>query len=188
MTIVFLHFSPLLHGAPCLPADSPAQILLQLINDCEPVTLHLLSERAIMLCTCLPADSFPINFKVPNGSLPTLKKLKPFAYLEISIYVALQTETGPLFIGAEWKFGEWRDNSVVLVIWSTFKMMSAAAETKESPSLQQKKKKPNKLPPVEELFSLLSTLDIRMQLHGSREGGILHVLKRPNRCIQRLSA
>ncbi|GBM91833.1 hypothetical protein AVEN_160162-1, partial [Araneus ventricosus] len=30
---------------------------------------------------------------VPSGSLPTLKKLKPFAYLEISIYVALQTET-----------------------------------------------------------------------------------------------
>ncbi|GBO39869.1 hypothetical protein AVEN_70533-1, partial [Araneus ventricosus] len=54
--------------------------------------------------------------KVPSGSLPTLKKLKPFAYLEISIYVALQTETGPLFVGVEWKFGEWRDNSFVLVI------------------------------------------------------------------------
>ncbi|GBN84826.1 hypothetical protein AVEN_9486-1 [Araneus ventricosus] len=53
---------------------------------------------------------------VPSGSLPTLKKLKPFAYLEISIYVALQTETGPLFVGVEWKFGEWRDDSVVLVI------------------------------------------------------------------------
>ncbi|GBM15456.1 hypothetical protein AVEN_142118-1 [Araneus ventricosus] len=55
-------------------------------------------------------------FWVPSGSLPTLKKLKPFAYLEISIYVALQTETGPLFVGAEWKFGEWRDNSFVLDI------------------------------------------------------------------------
>ncbi|GBN57561.1 hypothetical protein AVEN_185160-1, partial [Araneus ventricosus] len=55
-------------------------------------------------------------FRVPSDSLPTLKKLKPFAYLEISIYVALQTETGPLFVGVEWKFGEWRDNSFVLVI------------------------------------------------------------------------
>ncbi|GBN17179.1 hypothetical protein AVEN_48002-1, partial [Araneus ventricosus] len=57
-----------------------------------------------------------MTFRVPSGSLPTLKKLKPFAYLEISIYVALQTETGPLFVGVEWKFGEWRDNSFVLVI------------------------------------------------------------------------
>ncbi|GBM69765.1 hypothetical protein AVEN_217369-1 [Araneus ventricosus] len=60
MTIVFLHFSPLLHGVPCLPADSPVspvQILLQLINDCEPVTLHLLPQGPIVLCTCLPADS-----------------------------------------------------------------------------------------------------------------------------------
>ncbi|GBM04030.1 hypothetical protein AVEN_99218-1 [Araneus ventricosus] len=128
-------------------------------------------------------------FRVPSGSLPTLKKLKPFAYLEISIYVALQTETRPLFVGVEWKFGEWRDNSVVLVIWSTFKSTSAAAETQESPSLQQKEEKNcNQLPPVEELFSLLSTLEKRMQLRGSREGGTLHVLKRPNRCIQRLSA
>ncbi|GBN70961.1 hypothetical protein AVEN_134262-1 [Araneus ventricosus] len=63
-----------------------------------------------------------MTFRVPTGSLPTLKKLKPFAYLEISIYVALQTETGPLFVGVEWKFGEWRDNSVVLVIGSTFKI------------------------------------------------------------------
>ncbi|GBL98218.1 hypothetical protein AVEN_211600-1, partial [Araneus ventricosus] len=55
-------------------------------------------------------------FRVPSGSLPTLKKLKPFACLEISIYVALQTETGPLFVGVEWKFGEWRANSFVLVI------------------------------------------------------------------------
>ncbi|GBM66587.1 hypothetical protein AVEN_252086-1, partial [Araneus ventricosus] len=53
---------------------------------------------------------------VKSGSLPTLKKLKPFAYFEISIYVALQTETGPLFVGVEWKFGEWRDKSFVLVI------------------------------------------------------------------------
>ncbi|GBN32720.1 hypothetical protein AVEN_162444-1 [Araneus ventricosus] len=62
MTIVFLHFSPLLHDAPCLPADSPvspAQLLLQLINDCEPATLLLLPQRSIMLCTCLPADSSP---------------------------------------------------------------------------------------------------------------------------------
>ncbi|GBM10471.1 hypothetical protein AVEN_263378-1 [Araneus ventricosus] len=57
-----------------------------------------------------------MTFRVPSGSLPTLKKLKPFAYLEISIYVALQTETGPLFVGVEWKFGKWRDNSFVLVI------------------------------------------------------------------------
>ncbi|GBO29858.1 hypothetical protein AVEN_264593-1 [Araneus ventricosus] len=62
MTIVFLLFSPLLHVATCLPADSPvtpAQILLQLISDCEPVTLHLLPKRPIVLCTCLPADSSP---------------------------------------------------------------------------------------------------------------------------------
>ncbi|GBN81687.1 hypothetical protein AVEN_266735-1 [Araneus ventricosus] len=70
-------------------------------------------------CTRLPLP------RVPSGSLPTLKKLKPFAYLEISIYVALQTETGPLFVGVEWKFGEWRDNSVVLVMWSTFKSTSS---------------------------------------------------------------
>ncbi|GBO19273.1 hypothetical protein AVEN_101679-1, partial [Araneus ventricosus] len=30
----------------------------------------------------------------PKRPLPTLKKLKPFAYLGISIYVALQTQTG----------------------------------------------------------------------------------------------
>ncbi|GBO09739.1 hypothetical protein AVEN_148157-1 [Araneus ventricosus] len=62
MTIVFLHFSPLLHFAPCLPADSPfspAQVLLQLINDCDPVTLHLLPQNPILLCNCLPADSSP---------------------------------------------------------------------------------------------------------------------------------
>ncbi|GBM50386.1 hypothetical protein AVEN_97210-1 [Araneus ventricosus] len=62
MNIVFLHFSPLLHGVPSLPADSlvsPAQILLQLINNCEPVTLHLLPQLPIVLCTCLPADSSP---------------------------------------------------------------------------------------------------------------------------------
>ncbi|GBM50376.1 hypothetical protein AVEN_128998-1 [Araneus ventricosus] len=62
MTTVFLHFSPLLHDAPCLPADSPvspAQLLLQLINDCEPVILLLLPQRSIVLCTCLPADSPP---------------------------------------------------------------------------------------------------------------------------------
>ncbi|GBM39150.1 hypothetical protein AVEN_86747-1 [Araneus ventricosus] len=62
MTIVFLHFSPLLHGAPCLPADSPvshAKRLLQLINDCQPVTLHLLPQRPIVLYTCLKADSSP---------------------------------------------------------------------------------------------------------------------------------
>ncbi|GBM42048.1 hypothetical protein AVEN_30403-1 [Araneus ventricosus] len=62
MNIVFLHFSPLLHDAPCLPSDSPvssAQILLQLINGCEPVTLLLLPQRPIVLCTCLPADSSP---------------------------------------------------------------------------------------------------------------------------------
>ncbi|GBN71119.1 hypothetical protein AVEN_149018-1 [Araneus ventricosus] len=61
MTTVFLHFSPLLRGAPSLPADSlvsPAQILLQLINDCEPVTLHLLPQLPIVL-TCLPVDSSP---------------------------------------------------------------------------------------------------------------------------------
>ncbi|GBN03056.1 hypothetical protein AVEN_99907-1, partial [Araneus ventricosus] len=53
VTIVFLNFSPLLHGAPCLPTDSPvspAHVLLQLINDCEPVTLHLLPQRPIVLC------------------------------------------------------------------------------------------------------------------------------------------
>ncbi|GBO43016.1 hypothetical protein AVEN_147216-1 [Araneus ventricosus] len=45
--------------APCLPSYSPVssvQILLQLINGCEPITL-LLSQRSIALCTCLPADS-----------------------------------------------------------------------------------------------------------------------------------
>ncbi|GBN43496.1 hypothetical protein AVEN_94990-1 [Araneus ventricosus] len=45
MTKVSLPFSPLLHDAPCLPADlpvSPAQTLLQLTNDCEPVTPFLL--------------------------------------------------------------------------------------------------------------------------------------------------
>ncbi|GBM76086.1 hypothetical protein AVEN_148225-1 [Araneus ventricosus] len=50
----------MLHDAPCLPVDSPvspAQILLQLINDCEPVTLLILPQRSIVLCTCLPADS-----------------------------------------------------------------------------------------------------------------------------------
>ncbi|GBM99892.1 hypothetical protein AVEN_29457-1 [Araneus ventricosus] len=41
MTIVFLHFSPLPHGTPRLPAASPAKILLQMINDCDPVTLPL---------------------------------------------------------------------------------------------------------------------------------------------------
>ncbi|GBO02297.1 hypothetical protein AVEN_21644-1, partial [Araneus ventricosus] len=62
INIVLLNFSKLLHIALCLPADSlvsPAQILLQLINDCENVTLHLLLERPIVLCTCLPADSSP---------------------------------------------------------------------------------------------------------------------------------
>ncbi|GBM66073.1 hypothetical protein AVEN_177126-1 [Araneus ventricosus] len=53
---------PLLHDVPCLPSDSPvssAQILLQLINGCEPVTLLLLPQRSIVLCTCLTADSSP---------------------------------------------------------------------------------------------------------------------------------
>ncbi|GBN39316.1 hypothetical protein AVEN_38438-1 [Araneus ventricosus] len=66
MTIVLLHFSPLLHDAPCLPADSPVQILLQLINDCEPVTLSLLPQRSIVLCTCLPADSSPLTTVARN--------------------------------------------------------------------------------------------------------------------------
>ncbi|GBN66299.1 hypothetical protein AVEN_169591-1 [Araneus ventricosus] len=74
MTIVFLDFSPLLHDAPCLPADSPvspAEILLQLINDCEPVTLLLLPERSIVLCTCLPADSSPPTTVARNQTHPS---------------------------------------------------------------------------------------------------------------------
>ncbi|GBM41303.1 hypothetical protein AVEN_202894-1 [Araneus ventricosus] len=55
MTIVFLHFSTLLQGAPCLPADSPAQILLQLINHCEPV----IPPHATTSHYGLPADSSP---------------------------------------------------------------------------------------------------------------------------------
>ncbi|GBM35695.1 hypothetical protein AVEN_267454-1 [Araneus ventricosus] len=65
------------------------------------------------------------QLRVPSGSLPTLKKLKPFAYLKISIYVALQTETGPLFVGVEWKFGEWCDNSFVLVIGQHSKLRAS---------------------------------------------------------------
>ncbi|GBM64664.1 hypothetical protein AVEN_205368-1 [Araneus ventricosus] len=62
MTIVFLHFSPLLRDTPCLPSDSSvssAQILLQLIKVWYPVTLLPLPQRSIVLCTCLPADSSP---------------------------------------------------------------------------------------------------------------------------------
>ncbi|GBM69119.1 hypothetical protein AVEN_138614-1 [Araneus ventricosus] len=53
MTIVFLHFSPLLHGASCLPANlfvSLAQRLLELINDCQPVTLFT-SCHNVPLCS-----------------------------------------------------------------------------------------------------------------------------------------
>ncbi|GBN66304.1 hypothetical protein AVEN_169596-1 [Araneus ventricosus] len=42
-----------------IPHVSPAQILLQLISDCEPFTLLLLPQRSIVLCSCLPADSSP---------------------------------------------------------------------------------------------------------------------------------
>ncbi|GBM55797.1 hypothetical protein AVEN_75025-1 [Araneus ventricosus] len=66
MNIVFLHF---LHGAPCLTADSPvspAQIFLHLINGCEPVTLHLLPQRSIALCTCLSAESSPLTTVARN--------------------------------------------------------------------------------------------------------------------------
>ncbi|GBM59928.1 hypothetical protein AVEN_100520-1 [Araneus ventricosus] len=42
--------------SPCLPIHL-SQILLQLIKDCEPVTLFILPQRSIVLCTCLPADS-----------------------------------------------------------------------------------------------------------------------------------
>ncbi|GBO16415.1 hypothetical protein AVEN_221107-1 [Araneus ventricosus] len=59
MTTAFLHFIPLLHDARCLPSDSPAQLLLQLITGCEPVTLLFLPQRCIVLCTSLPADSSP---------------------------------------------------------------------------------------------------------------------------------
>ncbi|GBN45466.1 hypothetical protein AVEN_66976-1 [Araneus ventricosus] len=59
MTPVSLCSFPFPHGAPRLPADSPAKILLQLINDCDPVTLHLPPQSPIVLCTCLSADSSP---------------------------------------------------------------------------------------------------------------------------------
>ncbi|GBO44648.1 hypothetical protein AVEN_13976-2-1, partial [Araneus ventricosus] len=64
LNIVFLPFSTRLHCAPFLPVNSPAfdkithaaapaQILLQLIIDCEPVT----PQCPIVLCTSLPAAS-----------------------------------------------------------------------------------------------------------------------------------
>ncbi|GBN98972.1 hypothetical protein AVEN_175343-1 [Araneus ventricosus] len=88
-------------------------------------------------------------FRVPSGSLPTLKKLKPFAYLEISIYVALQTETGPLFVGVEWKFGEWRDNSFVLVIGQHSKLREYIVNSRPLTYVTDSFSEPNPLTPLD---------------------------------------
>ncbi|GBO10653.1 hypothetical protein AVEN_251823-1 [Araneus ventricosus] len=101
-------------------------------------------------------------FMVPSGSLPTLKKLKPFAYLEISIYVALQTETGPLFVGVEWKFGEWRDNSFVLVIGQHSKLREhvdtrpsrIARDNADAEKLSQWLSEHNPFPKIDEIMSI----------------------------------